>query len=86
MNQVGLRKPTGLPRKEFIETLGGNYLIVNNTTSDVSGSARTTFGYKNSENVDMIPTLVFEADNGNTYESPHWFNFSPVPIYSAPSR
>lgn len=82
MNQVGLRKPTGIPRKEFIKTLAGNYLIVNNVTDIVSGSARTTFGYRNSEYDDMIPTLIYEGDNGSTYKVPHWFAFSSADLYS----
>jgi uncharacterized surface protein with fasciclin (FAS1) repeats len=83
MNQVGLRKPTGIPRKEFIETLSGNYLVINNVTNVVSGSDRTTFGYKNAEYVDMIPTLIFEGDNGSTYKVPHWFNFTSSDLYAA---
>ena len=82
MNQIGLRTPTGIPRKEFIETLGGNYIVVNNVTNVVSGSARSTFGYMNAEQVDIIPTLIFQADNGSTYNVPHWFNFSTADLYS----
>jgi uncharacterized surface protein with fasciclin (FAS1) repeats len=82
MNQIGLRKPTGIPRKEFIKTLASNYLVVNNVTNIVSGSARTTFGYINTEFDDMIPALIFEADNGNTYKVPHWFSFSSANLYS----
>lgn len=82
MNQVGLRRPTGIPRKEFIRTLSGNYLIVNNVTDIVSGSARTTFGYRNEEYDDMIPTLIYEGDNGSTYKVPHWFNFTSADLFS----
>ena len=57
MNQIGLRTPTGIPRKEFIETLGGNYIVVNNVTNVVSGSARSTFGYMNAEQVILFRQL-----------------------------
>jgi uncharacterized surface protein with fasciclin (FAS1) repeats len=82
MNQVGMRRATGIPRKEFIETLGGNYLIVNNITGEVRGSAPTTFGYHNSKVVTVIPTLVKQGDNGDTYDVTNWFNFSSGDIYS----
>jgi len=32
LNHIGIEQPTGLPRKEFIKTLGGNFLIGNNET------------------------------------------------------
>jgi uncharacterized surface protein with fasciclin (FAS1) repeats len=82
MNQVGIRQSTGVPRKEFIETLGGNYLIVNNITGEVRGSAPTTFGYHNSKIVTLQPQLITEGDNGNTYDVANWFNFSAATIYS----
>ncbi len=82
MNQVGLRKSTGIPRKEFIETLGGNYMIVNNITGEVRGSAPTTFGYQNSQTVTVIPTSIYTAENGETYDVSNWFNYSSADLYS----
>ena len=82
MNQIGMRKSTGIPRKEFIETLGGNYLIVNNLTDEVSGSAPTTFGYRNVEVVTVKPTLISDGDNGSTYDVSNWFNFTSGSLYS----
>lgn len=82
MNQVGLREATGIPRKEFIETLGGNYIIVNNENNIVSGSAPTTFGYQNTQIVDVIPTLIANADNGKTYDVSNWFNFTNADLYN----
>jgi uncharacterized surface protein with fasciclin (FAS1) repeats len=83
LNHIGVEQPTGLPRKEFIKTLGGNFLIVNNETGEVRGSDVTRFGYKNSQVVVVQPTLInMNADNGKTYDISNWFNFLTGNLYS----
>ena len=83
LNHLGLRHPTGVPRKEFIKTLGSNYLVVNNVTGEVRGSAPTTFGYRGLMTVQVIPQPIStNADNGTTYDISNWFNFSTGTIYS----
>jgi len=83
LNHIGIEQPTGLPRKEFIKTLGGNFLIVNNETGEVRGSDRTTFGYKNNQAVVIRPSLIpMSTDNGKTYDISNWFNFLSGDLYS----
>jgi uncharacterized surface protein with fasciclin (FAS1) repeats len=83
LNHIGLKQPTGIPRKEFIKNLAGNYLIVNNETGEVRGSAPTTFGYKNLQQVVVTPVLInFNTENGKTYDISNWFNFASGNLYS----
>ena len=84
LNHVGLEKPKGLARKEFIPTQAGTYLIVNNETGEVRGTDVTTQGYGGSQPVQEIPRQIStNADNGTTYEINNWFSFSAVSLYSA---
>lgn len=77
LNHIGLSQPKGTARKEFIKNLAGNYLIINNESNEVKGTAATTFGYRGTVQVRNIPRLIStNADNGTTYEIDNWFNFS----------
>jgi uncharacterized surface protein with fasciclin (FAS1) repeats len=83
MNHIGTETPKGTAKREFIRTLGGNYIVVDNVTKIVSGTAPTTVGYNGSKTVDIVPSQInMETDNGKTYEISHWFNFTATSIYS----
>lgn len=83
MNHVCLEQPKRLARKEFLLNMSGSYIIVNNSTNEVSGSAKTTEGFQGYVEAPNYPRKVSEnADNGTTYEIDNWFNFSSVNIYS----
>lgn len=83
MNHVGLDQPKGNARKEFIKNLAGNYLVFDNVTKEVKGTAPTTYGYMGSRQVVDIPRKIStNSDNGTTYEIDNWFNFSINDIYS----
>lgn len=76
LNQVGTSLPDGSAKKEFIQTLGGNYIIWNNSDNTVRGNLPCTIGY----NGDVVMTcyaapLEEPADNGKTYSVKYWFNF-----------
>lgn len=82
LNHVGVRNPIGAARKEFVKNLAGNYLVVNNITGEVSGTAPTTEGYKGDKIVPEFPELISDdADNGNTFRIRNWFSFSAVNLY-----
>lgn len=84
LNQIGLSQPKGIARKEFIKTLGGNYLTVNNVTKEVRGTAPSTYGYRGVKQVTVIPRKIStNADNGSTYEVDSWFAFNANDIFSA---
>jgi len=76
-----LWQPKGLARKEFIRTLSGNYIVVNNETGEISGTAPTTFGFSGPQ-VPIVPTPVsVSADNGKVYDAKHWFKMSATTLY-----
>jgi uncharacterized surface protein with fasciclin (FAS1) repeats len=82
LNHVGVRNPIGAARKEFVKNLAGNYLVINNITGEVSGTAPTSEGYKGNLIVQEIPELISEdADNGNTFRVRNWFSFSAANLY-----
>jgi uncharacterized surface protein with fasciclin (FAS1) repeats len=82
MNHVGTANPRGTARKEFIKNLAGNFLVVNNETGEVSGTAPTTERYRGSVVVHEIPEQISEnADNGKTFRIRNWFSFSAPNLY-----
>jgi hypothetical protein len=82
LNHTAINNPKGIARKEFIQNLAGNFIIVNNQTGVVSGTAPTTIGYNGVNTTSVIPTLISDnADNGNTFDISHWFNFSVQDLY-----
>lgn len=83
LNQIGVDQPTGIARKEFIPNLAGNYLVVDNVTGEVKGTAPTTYGYNGSTVVHNIPQKIStNADNGTTYEINNWFSFIANDLYT----
>jgi uncharacterized surface protein with fasciclin (FAS1) repeats len=83
LNHIGLEKPKGIARKEFIPNQAGNYLIVDNVTGEIRGTDFTKKGYGGSLVVHEIPKQIsVNADNGTTYEINNWFSFSAVNLYS----
>lgn len=87
LNQVGTSLPNGSAGKEFIRTLGGNYIIWNNADNTVSGSKPTTFGYEGDVIIDCHPVLLMEpADNGKAWSVNSWFNFVNTGMFTALSQ
>jgi uncharacterized surface protein with fasciclin (FAS1) repeats len=83
LNHIGLDKPKGNARKEFIPNQAGNYLIVDNTTGEIRGTDFTKKGYGGSQEVHEIPRQISaNADNGTTYEINNWFSFSTTNLYT----
>ncbi len=82
MNHIGVNRPAGLARKEFIKNLAGNYLIVNNETGVVSGPTLSTDGYHGPARDPFVPVQIStDADNGITWDIPDWFVFGPTSMY-----
>ena len=82
LNHIGTGYWKGNVRKEFIKNLAGNYIIINNETGEVSGTAKTTNGYRGLELSTDIPVQIStDADNGNTYDVVDWFNFSAQTLF-----
>jgi uncharacterized surface protein with fasciclin (FAS1) repeats len=76
MNQVGTALPNGSANKEFIPTMGGNYIIWNNFDNTVQGNIPSTIGYNGS--IEKICTPAFMPgpyEEGQTWSVDYWFNF-----------
>lgn len=74
LNQVGISVPTGVPGKEFIENLAGNYIVVDNENQTVIGGSESVYGYQGDSAVTLKPALMDEpTDNGKTYGVVSWF-------------
>ena len=83
LNQVGTSAPTGGPRKQFIENLAGNYIVINNEEGTVYGSGETVFGYLGDSAVTNSHVLMDEpTDNGQTFKVDYWFSNSRIDMYS----
>jgi len=82
LNHIGTEYPRGIAKKEFIKNLAGNFLIVNNETSEVTGTAPTTNGYRGTIPVTNYPAQIStDADNGITYDVDDWFNFRATTLF-----
>ena len=82
LNHIGLDQPKGNAKKEFIKNMAGNYLIFDNVTKEVKGTASSTYGYKGSQEVHVFPKIIStNADNGTTYEIDNWFSFNASSIF-----
>lgn len=83
MNHVAVDRPKGIARKEFIKNLAGNFIIFNNVTNEVRGTAPTTYGYNGVKTVVNIPRQIStNADNGVTFEIDNWFSFTVRNLFS----
>jgi uncharacterized surface protein with fasciclin (FAS1) repeats len=82
LNHIGIESPRGIAKKEFIKNLAGNFLIINNETGEVTGTARTMNGFRGSIPVTNYPAQIStDADNGITYDVDDWFNFSATTLF-----
>jgi uncharacterized surface protein with fasciclin (FAS1) repeats len=82
LSHVAEYQPKGMARKEFIPNMAGNYLVFNNETGEVKGSAPTTEGYLGNVEVPEFPKVLKVADNGITYDIQNWFSFSSSTLFN----
>lgn len=83
LNQITTETPKGIASKEFLKTLGGNYIIWNNENESAKGTSESLFGFRGTRVVDVKPKLIStDADNGFTYETDAWFRFTSNEIYT----
>jgi uncharacterized surface protein with fasciclin (FAS1) repeats len=82
LNHTGITQYSGLARKEFIPNLFGNFIVVNNETGSVSGTAPTKDGYQGPpvEEPVALSLLSSDPDNGTVYTINHWFDFETQSI------
>lgn len=77
LNHVGTSLPDGSANKEFIRTLGDNYIIWNNSDNTVRGSLPSTLGFNGKILRTCYPALMDgPSSNGRSYSVDYWFNNS----------
>jgi uncharacterized surface protein with fasciclin (FAS1) repeats len=81
LNHIGIESPRGIAKKEFIKNLAGNFLVVNNETNEVTGTAPTTNGYRGIPVTNYPTQISTDADNGITYDVDDWFNFRATTLF-----
>ena len=83
LNQVGTLHPRGYARKEFIQNLAGNFIVVNNEENTVSGGLPSQWGYNSGLEIEIHPVqLEEETDNGSTFEVNGWLLAPQTPMYN----
>jgi len=87
MNQIILGEPEGIARIEFLENLGGNYIMVNNEDNTVQGALPSVFGFEGDSSITLDPQVLEEpSENGTTYQVHGWFLNTVPSMYSVLSR
>lgn len=83
MNQIVVGKPEGYARKEFLENLGGNYIIINNENNSVQGALSSVYGFEGDSAITLIPEVLEEpSENGISYNVNGWFLNSVSSLYN----
>ena len=83
LNQTGTSTPRGIAKKEFIENLAGNFIVVNNEDNTVSGGLPSVWGYNGDSAILLTPVQLDEpTDNGKTYDVGGWFKTPVTTMYS----
>ncbi len=83
LNQITETTPDGSADKEFLRTLGGNYIIVNNIDGTAQGTSGSKYGYEGVEDLTIYPKLYHEyTDNGKVFTVNGWFYFENIVSYA----
>jgi uncharacterized surface protein with fasciclin (FAS1) repeats len=82
LNQITESTPDGSADKEFLRTLGGNYIIVNNIDGTAQGTSPSKYGYEGVEEITIYPERYQEyTDNGQVFTVNGWFYFDNLVTY-----
>lgn len=76
---IGVEPILGSATKEYVETIDGRHIIVENTIGQVSGGEASEFGYNSNRDTFLVfseydPGFIME--NGKTYNCNGWFKFT----------
>lgn len=86
LNHVGTALPNGSANKEFIPTLGGNFLIWNNAENTVQGNIPSTIGYNGEIETVCTPVPMAGLYEGQDWSVQYWFNFSYLSMTTVIAR
>lgn len=86
LNHVGTSLPNGSANKEFIPTVGGNYLVWNNSENTIQGNAPSTIGYNGEIATTCTPSPLGGPHDGQAWSVEYWFNFRHLSMTTVISR
>ena len=83
MNQIVLGQPRQIARKEFMETVGGNYVVFDNVNQTISGGINSEYGFASDSAIQVSYQRLEEpTDNGQTISSNGWMMNGTVDIFN----
>lgn len=83
MNQIALGTPKNLAKKEFLETLAGNYVMFDHENGTVQGSIPSTYGYSYDSAISVFYQKLEEpTDNGITVSSNGWLKNGNTDVFN----
>lgn len=79
--QIGVQPILGQAKREFIETLDGRHIVVQNDT--VSGGAPSVYGFNGDSTVTVVFSEItnFTIPKGHVYKSNGWLKFPTTSTY-----
>lgn len=84
LNQVVVGTPTGIANKEFLETMGGNFVVFDNENNTIFGGIPSEYGYNSDSIITTEYTFLEEpVDNGQTISANSWMRNGAVDIFNA---
>ncbi len=80
--QVGIQPILGAARKEFIETLDGRHIVIQNDT--VSGGVPAEFGFNSGRDTTVVFSEItnFPINNGKVYRANGWIKYPTANSYN----
>lgn len=83
MNQIVIGTPKYTANKEFLETIGGNYVVFDHLNNTIYGGKPTEYGYGSDSLITAsYAPLEEEVDNGLTISSNTWIRNGDVDIFN----
>lgn len=79
---IGIQPLLGLAKREFIETIDGRHIVVQNDT--VSGGVPSEFGFNSGRDTTVVFTEItnFSMTNGKAYQCDGWLKFTNARIFN----
>lgn len=81
--QIAIEPLNGLARLEFLETLDGRHLIVNNEDQTLTGGNYSVFGYKGDSAIVLnYNEISGQFNNGKVYDLTGWPRFATIDLHT----
>lgn len=81
--QIAIEPLIGSARLEFMETLDGRHIVVNNYDQTITGGEASMFGYMGDSAIDVnFEKVNGDFYNGQVFEMNGWLNFPVLTLHS----